>query len=259
MTFVRSRYARLFKLALAGACMLSITPQASAFTAKERQDIEAVIKDYLLKNPEVLRDALMELQKRGAAAEAKERAAAVTSNEKLIYDSPRGVVIGNRGGDVSVVEFFDYNCGYCKRAMDDMMTLLKGDPKLKFVMKEFPVLGPGSVDAAKISIAVRMQDKDGSKYMDFHRRLLGVRGEANGARAMTAAKDAGLDMAQLEKDLKSEEIDATLLESVQLADALGISGTPSYVIGGEVVPGAVGVAALKKRIDAVRKCGQATC
>jgi protein-disulfide isomerase len=126
-------------------------------------------------------------------------------------------------------------------------------------MKEFPVLGPGSVDAAKVAIAVRMQDKDGSKYMDFHRRLLGVRGEANSARALAAAKDAGLDMTQLEKDLKTEEIDATLLESVKLADALGISGTPSYVVGGEVVPGAVGADALKRRIDAVRKCGRATC
>jgi protein-disulfide isomerase len=136
---------------------------------------------------------------------------------------------------------------------------MKADPKIKFVLKEFPVLGPGSVDAAKVAVAVRMQDRSGSKYMDFHRRLLGTRGEANRERALAAAKDAGLDLAVIEKDLKSEEIDATLMESVVLADTLGISGTPSYVIGGEVVPGAVGAEALKKRIDAVRKCGQATC
>jgi protein-disulfide isomerase len=259
MTPARSPHARLIALVLAVACVLGVALPASAFSAKERQDIEAIIKEYLLKNPEVLRDALIELQNRTTAAEARERAVAVKSNEKLIYDSPRGVVLGNRSGDVAVVEFFDYNCGYCKRAMDDMMTLLKADPKLKFVMKEFPVLGPGSVDAAKVAIAVRMQDKDGSKYMEFHRRLLGVRGEANSARALAAAKDAGLDMTQLEKDLKTEEIDATLLESVKLADALGISGTPSYVVGGEVVPGAVGADALKRRIDAVRKCGRATC
>jgi protein-disulfide isomerase len=258
---IRFRTMRTPVCALLGAVGLALaaTQPAPAIEASERPAIEAIIKDYLLKNPEVLRDAMIELQRRQAAAEAKERAAAVQANEKLIYDSPRGVVVGNRQGDVAVVEFFDYNCGYCKRALDDMMTLMKADPKIKFVLKEFPVLGPGSVDAAKVAVAVRMQDKNGSKYMDFHRRLLGTRGEANRERALAAAKDAGLDMAVIEKDLKSEEIDATLMESVVLADTLGISGTPSYVIGGEVVPGAVGAEALKKRIDAVRKCGQATC
>ena len=259
MTFLPSL--RLPLAALFGAAGLALAAPlpAGAISPSERPEIEKIIKDYLLQNPEVLRDAMMELQRREAATEAKERAEAVKTNRKLIYDSPRGVVVGNPKGDVAVVEFFDYNCGYCKRALDDMMALTKADPKVKFVLKEFPVLGPGSLDAAKIGVAVRMQDKDGSKYMDFHRRLLGIRGEANRERALAAAKDSGLDMAQIERDLKSEEIDATLMESVALADALGISGTPSYVIGDEVVPGAVGAAALKKRIDAVRKCGQATC
>jgi protein-disulfide isomerase len=243
----------------AGAIALGAAIPASALTANDRKEIEAIIKEYLLKNPDVLRDAMIELQRREAAAEAKERAVAVKANEKLIYDSPRGVVVGNRKGDVTLVEFFDYNCGYCKRALEDMSALMQADPKLKFVLKEFPVLGQGSLEAAKVAIAVRMQDKDGSKYLDFHRRLLSGRGEANNARALAAAKDAGLDMAQIERDLKSAEIDATLLESVTLADALGISGTPSYVVGGEVVPGAVGAGALKKRIDSVRKCGVATC
>ncbi|HEY7457342.1 MAG TPA: DsbA family protein [Xanthobacteraceae bacterium] len=232
---------------------------AAALDAKDRKEIEAIIKDYLLKNPTVLRDAIMALQRQEAESDAKERAVAVKENEKLIYESPRGVVVGNRSGDVTLVEFFDYNCGYCKRALEDMNVLMKADSKLKFVLKEFPVLGQGSLEAAKVAIAVRMQDKDGTKYLDFHRRLLAGRGEANNGRALAAAKDAGLDMAQIEKDLKSAEIDATLLESAKLADALGISGTPSYVIGGEVVPGAVGAAALKKRVDAVRKCGVATC
>jgi protein-disulfide isomerase len=247
--------------ALLCACALALGAilPAAALSPAERPEIEKIIKEYLLANPEVLRDAMIELQRRQAAAESKERAAAVKANEKLIYDSPRGVVVGNRQGDVSIVEFFDYNCGYCKRALDDMMTMMKADPKLKFVLKEFPVLGPGSLEAAKVAIAVRMQDKSGTKYIDFHRRLLGTRGEANRDRALAAAKESGLDMAQIEKDLKSEEIDATLLESVQLADALGISGTPSYVIGGEVVPGAVGAATLMKHVQSVRKCGTASC
>lgn len=251
--------AAIVSIVCAGALAVAAAIPAAAVSPSERSEIEKIIREYLLQNPEVLRDAMIELQRRQTAAEAKERADAVAKNRALIFDSPRGVVVGNPAGDVAVVEFFDYNCGYCKRAMADMDALLKADPKLKFVMKEFPVLGPSSLDAAKVSIAVRMQDKDGTKYLDFHRRLLGGRGEANRERALAAAKQAGLDMAQIERDLKSEEIEATLLESMVLADALGISGTPSYVIGDEVVPGAVGLQALGRRIEAVRKCGQAVC
>jgi protein-disulfide isomerase len=255
----RSLRMPLCALAFAGIFAAGAGLPAVALDANDRKEVEAIIKEYLIKNPEVLRDAIMELQKREAEAESKQRAAAVKQNQKLIYDSPRGVVVGNKNGDVTLVEFFDYNCGYCKRALDDMTTLMKGDAKLKFVLKEFPVLGQGSEEAARVAVAVRMQDKDGTKYLDFHRRLLGTRGEANSARALAAAKDAGLDMGQIEKDLKSDEVRATLDESRQLADALGISGTPSYVVGGEVVPGAVGASTLAKIVAAVRKCGAATC
>jgi protein-disulfide isomerase len=256
----RVSFPRAAAVALLCAAMLGtayIVP-GSAQSAN-RSEIEKIIKEYLLANPEVLRDAMMELQRREAEAESKQRAAAVKEHEKLIYESPRGVVVGNKAGDVTIVEFFDYNCGYCKRALEDMVTLMKDDPKLKFVLKEFPVLGPGSVEAAQIAVAVRMQDKDGTKYLPFHQKLLATRGQVDGARARAAAKESGIDMAQLERDLKSDEIKATLIESHQLADALGINGTPSYVIGGEVVPGAVGAANLRKHIAAVRKCGSAVC
>lgn len=246
-------------LMCAAAVTLGALAPAWALSQGDKPEIEKIIREYLLANPEVLRDAMMELQRREAEAEAKQRARAVKANEKLIFESPRGVVVGNRSGDVTIVEFFDYNCSYCKRALDDMMTLIENDPKLKFVLKEFPVLGEGSVQAAKIAVAVRMQDKDGKKYLDFHRRLLATRGQVDGARARAAAKEAGVDMAMLDRDLKTEEIDATLLESVALADALGISGTPSYVIGSDVVPGAVGAGRLKQHIAEVRKCGRAVC
>src|SRR5688572_8314735 len=119
----RSLRAPLCALAIAAGVGLP----AAALDANDRKEVEAIIKDYLIKNPEVLRDAIMELQKREAEAESKQRAVAVKENQKLIYDSPRGVVVGNKSGDVTVVEFFDYNCGYCKRALDDMMTLMKAD------------------------------------------------------------------------------------------------------------------------------------
>jgi len=162
--------------------------------------------------------------------------------------SPRQVTLGDLFGDVTLVEFFDYSCGYCKRALPDMLTLLHDDPKLKIVLKEFPILGPGSAEAARVAVAARMQDPGGQKNLAFHRELLGEPGPASKDKALAAAKDAGLDMTRLEQDMASAEINATIAEDFQLARALGLRGTPGYVIGDRVVPGALGVAALKNMI-----------
>ena len=141
--------------------------------------------------------------------------------------------------------------------MADMLALLK-DPNLKVVLKEFPVLGPGSVEAAQVAVAVRMQDPTGQKYLDFHQKLLGGRGQADKARALAAAKEPGLDMARLEKDMASPEVKTTLTENFKLAETLGMNGTPSYVIGNDVVVGAVGLDALREKVN-VARCGKATC
>src|SRR5262249_10194173 len=151
-----------------------------------------------------------------------------------------------------------YNCGYCKRAMSDMFDLLKNDGKLKVVLKEFPVLGPGSVEAARVAVAARMQDPSGKKYLEFHQKLLGGRGQADKARALAVAKDVGFDMARLEKDMASDEVKATLEENFKLAEKLGLNGTPSYVIGNNVIVGAVGLDALKEKISTAR-CGKESC
>src|SRR5213083_875148 len=235
----------LFALALCGT-----PPSASAqsFSDSQRGDIETIVRNYLLAHPEVLEEAMAELSKRQAAAEAQKHEAGVARNAETIFNSPRGVVLGNKDGDVAFVEFFDYNCGYCKRAMADMLELMKADPKLKVVLKEFPVLSAGSVEAAQVGVAVRMQDPAGKKYLDFHQKLLGGRGQADKARALAAAKDAGLDMTRLEKDLASPEVRATLEENYKLAEAMGMNGTPSYVIGKQVVIGAVGVETLREKI-----------
>jgi protein-disulfide isomerase len=245
----------LFALALCGA------PQAASaqnFSDSQRRDIETIVRDYLVAHPEVLEEAMAELSKRQAAAEAQKHEAGVARNAETIFNSPRGVVLGNRDGDVTFVEFFDYNCGYCKRAMADMLELMKADPKLKVVLKEFPVLSQGSVEAAQVAVAVRMQDSSGKKYLDFHQRLFGGRGAADKVRAMAAAKEAGLDIGRLEKDLASPEVRATLEENFKLAEAMGMNGTPSYVIGKQVVIGAVGVENLREKIGLAR-CGKATC
>jgi protein-disulfide isomerase len=134
-----------------------------------------------------------------------------------------------------------------------MVELLKTDPDLKFVLKEFPVLGPGSVEAAHVAVAARMQDPSGKKYLEFHQKLLGGRGPADKARALAVAKDAGFDMTRLEKDMNSDEVKTTIEENMRLADALGVNGTPSYVVGNEVVVGAVGLDELQAKIKSEHK------
>jgi protein-disulfide isomerase len=160
--------------------------------------------------------------------------------------------LGNASGDVTLVEFFDYNCGFCKRALGDLVNLLAEDAKLKVVLKEFPVLGQRSMDAALVAVAVRMQEPSGVKYLAFHRQLLGSREAVNRERALAAASELGLDRIRLERDMASEEAHATIAENEQLAAAFHISGTPAYVVGANVFTGAIGEHALKEQIDAVR-------
>jgi protein-disulfide isomerase len=245
----------LLALALCGA---PLGASAQSFSNTQRGDIETIVRNYLVAHPEVLEEAMAELNKRQAAAETQKHEASIATNAETIFNSPRGVMLGNKDGDVTFVEFFDYNCGYCKRAMADMLDLMKTDSKLKVVLKEFPVLSEGSVDAAKVAVAVRMQDPGGKRYLDFHQKLLGGRGPADKARAIAAAKDAGLDTARIEKDLASPEVRATIEENMRLAEAMGMNGTPSYVIGKQVVIGAVGLDGLKEKIS-VARCGKATC
>jgi protein-disulfide isomerase len=243
-----------FALPLAAAIALAGVMSASAqtFSEPQRGEIEKIIKNYLLKHPEVLQEAMAELEKKQAVAESEKARSAIKNHSEALFNSPRQVTLGNPQGDVTFVEFFDYNCGYCKRALVDMMELMSKDSKLKVVLKEFPVLGPASTEVAQVGVAVRMQDKTGKKYLEFHQKLLTGRGQVDKAKALAAAKEIGLDMARLEKDLKSDEIGKTLEESMKLAEALGLNGTPSYVIGNDVVIGAVGLATLSQKIQAAR-------
>jgi protein-disulfide isomerase len=265
------------------AALIMLAPAASrAQTA--RAELDAVIKDYLaahpdevgeivkgymVRHPEALAEIFAEVLKHrrakagtaanaaaGPAAKAPpDRSAAIAGNAAALFSSPHQVTLGNPHGDVTLVEFFDYSCGFCKRALADMLTLIKDDPNLKVVLKELPILGPGSAEAARIAVAVRMQDPDGQKYLAFHQELLGAAGPASKDKALAAAKDQGLDMARLEQDAASEEVGVTLGEDAKLAAAMGINGTPGYVVGDNVVLGAVGIASLKSRIEAARGHG----
>ncbi len=247
--------------ALAAAAMLVgaiASVQAQGLTPQQRGEVESVIRDYLLKNPELLEEVMRELEKKQSVAEAEKAKSAIKEHAEILFNSPRQVTLGNPKGDVTMVEFFDYNCGYCKRALSDMLDLMKKDPKLRVVLKEFPVLGQQSVEAAQVAIALGMQDKSGKKYLEFHQKLLSGRGTIDKARAMAVAREVGADMTRLEKDMAGPEIKATLEESFRLAEPLGINGTPSYVIGNEVMVGAVGAETLGEKINTAR-CGKAIC
>jgi protein-disulfide isomerase len=251
--FARTRSALLASIAAVTLLFAAPASAQETFSDAQKQAVEAIIKDYLIAHPEVLQEAQAALDKKQQEADAEKARTTIKENNATLFSSPHQVVLGNPQGTTTMVEFFDYNCGYCKRALPDMLTLLKNDPNLKFVLKEFPVLGEGSVEAAHVAVAARMQDPTGKKYLEFHQKLLGGRGPADKARALAVAKEVGFDMARLEKDMASEEVKTTIDEDMKLADALGVNGTPSYVIGGELVVGAVGLDALKEKIAAADK------
>jgi protein-disulfide isomerase len=252
---IRHLAAPLFALSL----FMPAAASAQSFTPDQRSEIEKIVREYLISHPEVLQDVIAEMDKKQASDEAEKQHAAVSENQAQIFNSTHQVTIGNAKGDVTMVEFFDYNCAFCKRALSDMMNLMKADSKLRVVLKEFPVLGEGSKEAAQVAVAARMQDKSGGKkYLDFHQKLLGGRGQADKARALAVAKEVGFDMGRLEKDMASEEVNATIEENFKLAEAMGLNGTPSYVIGSDVVVGAVGLDALREKLN-IARCGKAAC
>ncbi|NEU12086.1 DsbA family protein [Methylobacterium sp. BTF04] len=234
------------------------TAPAAPFTDAQRQGIEAIIKDYLVKNPDVLQEAIAEGERRQQETQRLAQSAALKDSRDALVNSPHGVVVGNPTGDVTMVEFFDYNCGYCRKALTDIQALIKADPKLRVVLKDFPVLGAESLEASKVALAAKQQLK-GDKLFEFHTKLLETKGRVNGERALAVGKEMGLDVAKLIKDAQGPEVKAALSENVGLGDKLGLSGTPAFIIGEEVIPGAVGIDPIRKTIADVRQCGHASC
>ena len=218
------------------------------FSAREKGDIEAIVKDYLMRNPEVLIDALRLYQKRAEAAQKAQQTHSLKNSRDELLRDPGSPIGGNADGDVSVVEFFDYQCGYCKRAFPDTKRLVKDDSGVRFVYKEFPILGPASVIAARVALAARKQ----GKYIALHDALMGSRGRLDEARILGIARGAGLDVAQLKKDMADPEIDRIIARNKALARKLGITGTPGFVFGDAVVPGAISLEQMKSLVAEAR-------
>ncbi len=236
------------------ACtFLAIAPAGSLGAAEispeQRKAIEAIIHDYLMQNPDVLIDALREAEAK-ANSEADVKAAQVLRDRRHeVFDDPATPVGGNPQGDVTVVEFFDYRCPYCKQVHPAIQKLLDQDRKLRFVYKEFPVLGEQSDIAAHAALAARLQ----GRYEAFHNAMMAAKGQITEDQVYRIAGSIGLDVDRLKRDMTDPEIERALSANKSLAKALDLRGTPGFVIGDHIVPGAIDLDALKTMVADARK------
>lgn len=245
-------FAALLVAIAAGPARLHAEP---VFSDDQKTAIEEIVRDYLIRNPEVIGEVMSALEKKRLAEEESQAQTALKENRDALERSALSFVAGNPDGDVTLVEFFDYNCGYCRQALADLQDLIKTDPNLRVVLKEFPILKQESLEAAKVSIAALRQ----GKYMEFHVAMLQSPGLADMERALSVAKKIGLDMDRVKADIASPDILEPVRESYRLAETLGLNGTPAYVIGDYVVAGAVGFDTLKENVEAARSGGCMTC
>jgi protein-disulfide isomerase len=246
-------YRALF-VALALVCgLIAAVPaqsiRAAAIPPEQRQAIEGIIHDYLMQNPDVLIEALRGAEdKLNREADAK-ASKVLTDRRTEIFDDPATPVGGNPRGDVTIVEFFDYRCPYCKQVLPALQTLLKEDRNLRFIYKEMPVLGSASVTAAHAALAAQRQ----GKYEAFHNAMMGTKGQITEETVFKVAGSVGLDVDRLKQDMAAPEIEQAIKSNLTLADALNIRGTPGFIIGSHIVPGALDLETLKDMIAEARK------
>lgn len=223
---------------------------ASAEGNLDRTAVEGIVRDYLLKNPEILLEVQDALEAKQKEEQRIAHLGVIKDNKDEIFNSSFDGIVGNPDGKLTIVEFYDYNCGFCKRAMEDMKALTDADPDLRFVLKEFPILGPDSQKASIVSMAFHLMHPE--KYSEFHNALLGAPGRASEAAAVKIALSLGADEAELREKMKDPSITQAFARTYELANKLAITGTPSYVVGNEVVFGALGHEVLAEKIAAAK-------
>jgi protein-disulfide isomerase len=239
-------------LAAAAVCLFLSPALAQAPTSPSSPDraaIEKIVREYLLKNPEVLVEAMDELRRRQEVAASEASKQAIGAYRKDLLEDEATPVGGNVKGDVTLVEFFDYHCGYCKQVHEPMQTLMREDKNLRVVYKEMPILSPESRIAAAGALAARKQ----GKYVEMHNALMSARGKLTKDRVLAVAKEQKLDVAKLEKDMELPEIQAALNRNLQLAQQLGVDGTPAFIIGDQFAPGALPIEQLRAMVAQARK------
>jgi protein-disulfide isomerase len=245
---------RIFEFSRLGLATLLVAlalPSGPAFAAElSRTDVEAIIKEYLHENPEIILESVEAYrQKQEKLAESEAEKSVVKHMAYLTSaDAPSA---GNPKADVVVVEFFDYNCGYCKRALPDLQTLLKDDKNLRVVFREMPILSEASMLTAQWSLAAHKQ----GKYFKFHQALMNHNGAKSEAELEKLAKESGLDVAAMKKDAASEETAKAIEKDLEVAGEIGIRGTPAFIVNGTVYRGYLGPEGLKGAVDAAREKG----
>ncbi len=229
----------------------SKTESNNSLSSEQKKEVRNIIGDYLRAHPEIILESVRTMQERERAEEQNRGLKNLVTYRELILNDPTSPVGGNPKGDVTVVEFFDYNCGYCKRVFPTIEKLIAEDKNIRFVYKEFPILSAQSELAARAALAVWRQDK--SKYNQIHSEFISLKGGFSESRIMRIAAKIGLDPAKLKKDMNSSTMTKIIAGNRQLARQLGITGTPGFIIGNQIVPGAVDLATLKDLIAKARK------
>ena len=232
---------------------LAVDPSGS-FTPTQVAALQGIIKDYLIGNPEVMIEITKEIEKKREAQQAAEQFKILAENKNKVFSRASDFVYGNPKGDVTVVEFFDYNCGWCKKAVDDVLKLTKADSNVRFVMKEFPIFGEASQLAAKAAMASIKQ----GKYWEFHTALMREK-QVSKDNLYQIAEKVGLNVAKLKTDMTDPKLDEALKETSQIAQALNIEGTPGFIVDGKVNVGYVPAEGLQQMIGEVRKTGCQMC
>lgn len=225
--------------------------QAQDFTPAQRGQIETIIRNYLIEHPEVLIESMRVLEKRQEAAEAAGAKQAIAQLMRELVSDPGSPVDGNAKGDVTIVEFFDFRCPVCKKAHAVVTDIVKADGNIRRVYKNWPILGPESEYAARAALAARYQDK----YIPFHNALITADAKLTNDEVLRIAAKAGLDRQRLVKDMERKEIQDDILKSFALAEELKINGTPSYIIGDQLVKGARDAAGFRTFVATARKKG----
>lgn len=224
-------------------------PAASAFTAAQRAEIVAILRQALQTDPSILRDGVTALQADEGTDRQANVQAAIEHGVATLTHAAGDPVAGNPDGDVTVVEFYDLRCPYCRRMLPVVAELLAGDPKLRLVYKDIPILGPASVLGARAVLAAQRQDG----YLRLHADIMGGGPELTEDTLRDAATRAGLDWARLHRDMAAPDVQARIKANLELAQSLGIDGTPAYVIGHHLLSGAVSLAELRATVAAVRQ------
>ncbi len=245
-------------LMAAGSFARSARADEASFSPAQTQAIGAIVKSYLVNHPEVIEEAEKALLAKRKAEAASAQSAAIKANAGVIFTSAHHAILGNPNGKVVLAEFFDYNCPYCKLSMPVLAKLVKANPDLKIVLKDFPVLGPGSVEAARVAGAVRQQ-LSAAKFADFHNVLLGKKVHVGKSEALAVAKQEGADLTKVQADMNSTDVKAGISAVMDVADKLNLTGTPTFVLGDDVIVGAVGYDELQTKVSNMEKCGKVAC